>query len=162
MFRLNLALAIMWVALIGDFSFIGFLEGLVVVLLILSLTQYSKNQPNYLARVRSLLWFTITFLWDVVTASLSIARTVLTPRLNIKPAVVAIPLSITSDEGITLLANMITLTPGTLSLDVSMEKKVLYVHTYNMDDVELFRQEIKERFEKRVIKVLEQPVAKTG
>jgi multicomponent Na+:H+ antiporter subunit E len=67
-----------------------------------------------------------------------------------RPAIVAIPLDLRGDLEITLLANLITLTPGTLSLDVSSDKRVLYVHSMYVTDIAAFRSEIKNGFEKRV------------
>jgi multicomponent Na+:H+ antiporter subunit E len=73
-----------------------------------------------------------------------------------RPGVVAIPLDVQTDAEITLLANLITLTPGTLSLDVSTDRRVLYIHVMYIDndDVEAVRRKIKEGFERRVLEVL--------
>ena len=67
---------------------------------------------------------------------------------------VAIPLDAETDAEITLLANLITLTPGTLSLDVSDDRRVLYIHAMYVDDVEELRRSIKDGFEKRVMELL--------
>ena len=74
----------------------------------------------------------------------------MTPQQRMRPAIVAIPLDVRRDFEITLLANLITLTPGTLSLDVSSDKRVLYVHSMYVDDIDAFRREIKNGFERRV------------
>jgi multicomponent Na+:H+ antiporter subunit E len=71
-----------------------------------------------------------------------------------RPGIVAIPLDLEGDAAITLLANLVTLTPGALSLDVSPDRTVLYVHTMYMDDAETFRREIKQGFERRVKELL--------
>ena len=84
------------------------------------------------------------------TANLRVAIEVLTPQQRMRPAIVAIPLDVRRDFEITLLANLITLTPGTLSLDVSSDKRVLYVHSMYVDDIDAFRREIKNGFERRV------------
>ena len=60
------------------------------------------------------------------------------------------PLDLKSDAGITVLANLITLTPGTLSLDVSPDRKTLFVHALHVEDPDAFRREVKEGFERRV------------
>ncbi|MBW2487296.1 MAG: Na+/H+ antiporter subunit E, partial [Deltaproteobacteria bacterium] len=75
------------------------------------------------------------------------------PGFQMRAAIVAIPLDAESDLEITVLANLITLTPGTLSLDVSPDRKTLYVHAMHVDDVEEFRQDIKQRMERRVMEV---------
>jgi multicomponent Na+:H+ antiporter subunit E len=67
---------------------------------------------------------------------------------------VAIPLDVETDVEITLLANLITLTPGTLSMDISDDRKVLYVHAMYVDDPEALRAEIKNGFERRVLEML--------
>jgi len=71
-----------------------------------------------------------------------------------RPGIVAVPLEARSDIEITLFANLLTLTPGTLSLDVSSDKKVIYVHALYVDDAGSFRREIKEGLEKRLLEVL--------
>ena len=88
-----------------------------------------------------------------MVSSLRVAYDVLTPTLHMRPAIVAIPLDAETDLQITILANFITLTPGTLSLDVSPDRKTLYVHAMYVDDVDAFRREIKEELERRVIEV---------
>ena len=72
-----------------------------------------------------------------------------------RPGIVAIPLDIERDIEITLLANMITLTPGTLSIDVSNDKRILYVHGMHVQDLEEFKREIKDGFEKLVQEAFE-------
>ena len=90
------------------------------------------------------------FIWELVKSNLRITWDILTPRHRMSPGVVAIPLDIKGNVAITLLANLITLTPGTLLLDVSDDKKYLYVHSMYIDDPAEFRKEIKEGFEQRV------------
>jgi len=157
MFRLNIALSVAWVALIGEFSVERFVEGFVLVALTLGITHHFIGQKSsYFDRIMKLVSFVLYFLKELVVSSWRVAYCVLAPNLNnIRPAVVAIPLTVRSDEAITLLANMITLTPGTLSLDVSADKKALYVHTFNMESVEAFRAEIKQGFERRIQEVTE-------
>ena len=98
--------------------------------------------------------FLFFFLWELVKSNLRVAVDVVTPKHRMKPGVVAVPLDVDKDEEITLLANLISLTPGTLSLDVSDDKKVLYVHAMYVEDPEAFRKEVKEGFERRVKELL--------
>ena len=78
-----------------------------------------------------------------------------TPKLHMTPGIVGVPLDIKSDAEITMLANLITLTPGTLSLDVSEDKKVLYVHSMYITNREDFINGIKNGFEKRIKQLYE-------
>jgi multicomponent Na+:H+ antiporter subunit E len=79
--------------------------------------------------------------------------TVLSPDMHLKPAIIALPLDIKSDVEVTLLANMITLTPGTLSMDLSDDHSILYVHVVSVGDPEDTRQELKTGFETLVYEV---------
>ncbi len=83
-------------------------------------------------------------------------RAPIVPRSVVCPGVVAIPLDVRTDAEITLLANLITLTPGSVSLDLSEDRRVLYVHAMYIDgaDVEAYRRSIKEGLERRVLELL--------
>jgi multicomponent Na+:H+ antiporter subunit E len=94
------------------------------------------------------------FLRDLVASNLRVAYDVLTPTHYMRPAVVALPLRAKTDGAITILANMISLTPGTLSLDVSSDRSVLYLHVMYLDDEEDLRQQI-HALEDRVLALLE-------
>lgn len=94
----------------------------------------------------------ILFFRELALSVNDVAKTVLSPRRPVRSAIVAVSLDLSSDEAITLLANMITLTPGTTSLHVSEDRSVLYVHVMNASD-ESVRQ-IKEGFERSVREVM--------
>ena len=96
----------------------------------------------------------LNFLYELVKANLEVAYEVITPRLNVTPGIIMVPLDVKSDIGITVLANMISLTPGTLSIDVSNDKKVLFVHAMYLKDREKFIRGIKDGFERRILEVL--------
>lgn len=95
------------------------------------------------------------FLYELVISSFRVAREVVTLRIYSKPGIIAVPLDVRSDLGITLLANLISLTPGSLSLEVSPDRRFLYVHIMFMDDAEAERANIKNSFERRVLEVVE-------
>ncbi len=91
---------------------------------------------------------------EVVLSALSVAWLVVQPRPRLRPGIIAYPLTLTSDAGITLLANMITLTPGTLSVDVSPDKKTLYIHAIDIDSRDRLIGRIAAGFETKVLGVL--------
>ncbi len=95
------------------------------------------------------------YLKELVSASLRVAYEVLTPQDHMLPAVIAIPLDVKTDLEITLLANFITLTPGTLSIDVSADRKTLYVHEVyvKLGDTEKIKKKIKGGFEKKILNI---------
>jgi multicomponent Na+:H+ antiporter subunit E len=92
--------------------------------------------------------------WEIVVANLKVVAAVLGPRRLLRPALVAVPLDLEGEERIAALSNLISLTPGTLSLDVSPDRKTLYVHTMSTSSPDALRREIKEGFERRVMEAL--------
>jgi multicomponent Na+:H+ antiporter subunit E len=86
----------------------------------------------------------------LLAANLRVALDVLRPRLAIQPAVVAIPLDITSDAEILLLSALINITPGSVTIDLSEDRRTLFVHVMHMTTPEASRREIKTGFERRV------------
>ncbi|WP_207482638.1 Na+/H+ antiporter subunit E [Arenibaculum pallidiluteum] len=95
-----------------------------------------------------------TFLIELAKATLDTIKAVLGAQERLKPAILAVPLDVRSPEGITLLANMISLTPGTTSLDVSADCRTLYVHALHSPDTEATITGIKATLERRAQEVL--------
>lgn len=152
-FVTNLLLTFIWVALTGSFSFANYLFGYVISFFILWLISDSKDDTKYFVMLPKLIAFFFFFNYELIKANLQVAYEVITPNYQMTPGIVRIPLDVKSDIGITLLANLISLTPGTLSLDVSNDKKVLYVHAMYLTDKEKFIASIKNGFEKRILDI---------
>jgi multicomponent Na+:H+ antiporter subunit E len=94
------------------------------------------------------------FVRELVLGAVNVAWLVLQPKLVLRPGIVAYPLTVTSDLQITLLANMITLTPGTLSLDVSDDRRWLYIHAIDIASRDETIGAIAAGFETRILRVL--------
>ena len=154
-FLLNILLALGWMALGGEFNAENFVVGYILGFSFLWLGGYTTHRSRYTTKVAQIIRFALFFLWELTVANLRVAFTVISPKKDMHPGVVAIPLDIQSSAEIALLANLITLTPGTLSLDVSTDQKTLYVHAMHVYDIEDFRQGIKNGFEKRVREVFQ-------
>ncbi len=152
---LNVLLAIAWAALTGQLTPENIAGGFVLGYILLVVSRRALGSASYVTRVPKVIGFLAYFFWQLFLSNIRVAYEVLTPRLYAKPAIVAVPLDIRSDLEITVLANLITLTPGTLSLDVSSDKRVLYVHAMFVTDIEKFRADIKNGFEKRVKELFE-------
>jgi multicomponent Na+:H+ antiporter subunit E len=148
---LNVLLALAWGALVGQFDPLNLLFGFLLGYITLWITTRDLV-PAYFRKVPMALAFLGFFLWELLQANLRVALTVLSPhpKERLHPAIVAVPLDLRSPAQITLLANLLTLTPGTLSVDVSDDRRVLFIHTLYMKTPESFRREIKEGFERRV------------
>ena len=151
---LNLMLALVWMALTGKFLLVNFAFGFLLGFFILWILGRKGKNNKYFSRVPKFIGFIFFFLYELMKANLEVAFDVITPRFFMKPGIVRIPLEAKTDLEITLLANLITLTPGTLSLDVSDDKKVLYVHAMYIKSREEFVNNIKDGFEKRLLDVL--------
>ena len=95
--------------------------------------------------------YCLLVIWDIVVANIQVAWVVLSvPNAKLKPAWIVIPLDIVQPEAITVLAGTITLTPGTVSADLSSEGHSLLVHVLHTDDPDAVRDEIKTRYEARL------------
>lgn len=150
----NVMLALAWAALTGKLNSLNLLLGFALGALVLWLMGPVLGRPHYIRKLGQVISFALFFLWELFLSNLRVAYEVITPGHNMRPGVVAVPLDAQTPQEITLLANLITLTPGTLSLDVSADRKMLYIHAMYVDDIEEFRRSIKDGFERRVIEVL--------
>lgn len=153
-FLINLVLALMWAAMTARFTpgnvILGFLLGYGIL-------WFARSVPGtarYIRKVPKSVSFALFFVWKLFLANLRVAHDIITPTYYMRPGVLAIPLEARSDIEITALANLITLTPGTLSLDVSGDRRVLYLHAMFLDDPDALRREIKEGFERRLLEIL--------
>lgn len=148
-------LTLVWVALTGAPSWDQILLGAVVGWAALRWTgSVGRAGVSWVVRVPKAIGLALYFLAELVVANVNVAAAVLGPVRRLRPAIVAVPLDAESDGQILLLANLITLTPGTLSLDVSTDRRTLYVHVLHTDDPEAVRRTVKEGFERRVLEVL--------
>ena len=153
-FLINIILTIIWVFLTGSFEAINFIFGFAVNFFILWIISSKDGEDKYFKLIPKLISFFFFFLWEVIIANLQVAYEVMTIKHNMKPGIVKVPLDAETNLEITLLANLITLTPGTLSLDVSDDKKVLYIHAMYVHDREEFIKGIKNGFERRLLEIL--------
>jgi multicomponent Na+:H+ antiporter subunit E len=101
-------------------------------------------------------WISLLLLFtrELILSALKVAWLTLQPRLSLRPAIIAYPLTVTTDAQITLLANMITLTPGTLSVDVSDDRRTLFIHCIDAPSREAIINDIAGGFETKVLGVL--------
>ncbi|HEX2227120.1 MAG TPA: Na+/H+ antiporter subunit E [Candidatus Binatia bacterium] len=154
MFLWNISLAFIWAAVTGRFNLSNVVVGMILGYAVLFVAQPLMGPSSYFRRIHHALAFAAFYIWQLIIANLRVASDVLTPGARARPGVLAIPLEASSDAEITMLANLITLTPGSVSLDVSSDRRFLYLHAMYIDDVEKYRENIKKSFERRVLEVL--------
>lgn len=149
----NILLALAWAALQGNFSlstlFVGYLIGYAILAV---LGRGGVLPARFASKAVHFCALAGFFLWELMLANVRVALDVFQPR-RIRPAVVAIPLDATRDAEILLLSALINITPGSVTIDISEDRRTLYVHVMNMQTPEQTRREIKDGFERRVIRL---------
>lgn len=153
-FSINLVLAVVWAALSGKVTIASLLVGLVVGYVTLWAMQPLFPTSRYCNKAIGLLKLAVFFLWELLVSSLKVAWSVVTPLRLISPGIISIPLDLSSDTELTVLGNLISLTPGSLSLDVSTDRNHLLVHAMFIENPDDFRREIKQGMEHRVREAL--------
>jgi multicomponent Na+:H+ antiporter subunit E len=125
-------LTVVWVALWGSITAANVLGGLAVAVLLLVVLPLPEVATQGRVRPLALTRLLVVFAYELVKASLTVVRQVLDPRASLRQAVVAVPVVGTSDQLLTLLADAVSLTPGTLALEVDRPGAVLYVHVLDL------------------------------
>lgn len=148
-------LALTWAAMTGTFSGFNLLLGGAIGVLAILLLRRHLGPPRRFRQLRNGISLAALFLYELGVSAVRVAIVVLTPNLDkaLHPAIIAFPLTVKSDAEITLLANLITLTPGTLSLDVSADRRFLYVHALAYGSRESLIADIAGGFEAKVREV---------
>lgn len=148
---INIFLAVAWSGFTGQFTPGNLILGFILGYLILWVSRRAFKPSSYFEKVPQLLGVILYLFWDLVVANIRVAYLILSPLDNLRPRVIAVPLDTCSEIEMTAIANWVSLTPGTLSLDVTEDRCVLYVHSMDAPDPEKVRRDIKEGFERRVL-----------
>ena len=155
LFIYNVLISLLWALLIGKVSVGSLATGFVLGYFALALLYPSAGKKNsYFQKSTQGIRFAIYFAKELIVSSYRVSMDVVKPLPLMRPGVIGIPLDAETDLEITLLANLISLTPGTLSLDVSKDRKTLYIHAmYVLNPADL-RAEIKDGLERRLLELL--------
>jgi len=132
---------------------IAFFKGYFFGLVIIFVFRRFFHTRFYLYRVLAVIKLLLIFIRELILSNLSVLKLVLKPKLDLKPGIFAYPTVLEKDWEITVLANLITLTPGTLVVDVSPDNKLLYIHAVDIDDADEAIDSIKNTFEKAIMEV---------
>lgn len=150
---INTFIALAYMGVQGKFNLTGFLVGFALGYMALWVTQPLYGNTRYFRRVPKAMLLGAFFMIELLRSNLRVFWDVVTPGHISHPGIVGVPLSARSDMEILLVANLISLTPGTLSIDLSPDRRTLFVHVMFLDDPEAFRQSIKDGIERRVLEV---------
>ncbi len=153
---LTLTLVVVWQMLVNYVSLGTLVFGLILGIVIPLITApYWPDRPR-LKNPAMIVEFILVVLWDIVVANVVVAKTILfTRNTAMHPAWVSIPLDLRTPEAITVLAGTITMTPGTVSSDVAADGRSLLVHCLDAPDPDAVRDEIKQRYERRLKEIFE-------
>lgn len=147
----TILLALIWAAITGSYSLPNIVFGFMLGVVALYLIREQLGAVVPLGRVGRILSLALLFVKELILSAWRVAKLVLSPNMDLKPGIFAYPLKVDRDFEITLLANMITLTPGTLSVDVSEDRRLLYVHAIDCSDAAQAKRDIEEGFERKIL-----------
>jgi len=144
---LSLALLAIWLLLNNSASPGHLVLGALLAVLIPLYTRRFWPEPERVRRPGLVLRFAGRVLWDILVANFRVARLVLGPRAAIRPMFVRVPLDVEGDLAVTILASVVSLTPGTVSADLDADRTHLLVHALSEEDPADLIREIKSRYE---------------
>jgi multicomponent Na+:H+ antiporter subunit E len=146
--------AFLWVFLGTSYTVVEFTIGFVLGAIITGF--YAKlrgHRDFYLIRFFKFIKFILVCLFELCIASLEVLKLVLSPKINIKPGIIRMNVDMPTDFQLVFLASLINLTPGTLTLEISLDKKTLYIHALNIDDAEKITNGIRRSFINGILEV---------
>lgn len=149
----NLIISFMWMFLSESYTFITFIFGYILGALLLLLLNRFFPSRYYLAPIYKFFVLFLIFVRELVLSNIDIVKLVYKRKLDFEPGIFALPIDVKKDWEITLLANLITLTPGTLSVAISDDQSIIFIHAMHIDDIEESIDDIKNTFEKAIMEV---------
>lgn len=153
---LSLMLLGLWLLLVNSVAPGQILLGALLAWLIPLYTVRFWTAQVRIRRPLSLLRLAGTVLVDIVVANLAVARLIVGPMARIQPAFIRMPLRLQGNVGVSLLANIVTLTPGTLSASLSPDHSELIIHALQGHDPDAIIADIRARYEQPLLDALEQ------
>ena len=144
---LSVAVFVLWLLLVGDFSPGQLALAAVMALLLPLLAGLLQPQRAHVGRLWTVLVLGRRVLWDMLLSNIEVARRILGPERALTPGFIWVPLDLQNIHGITALASIITLTPGTLSAELTEDRRHLLVHAFKLKDADATVAEIKTRYE---------------
>lgn len=147
------AIFVVWLLLMNSVSPGNLLLALFLAVTLPWFTQRIRPKHAHIRFSRQFFAIIPILLWDIFVANFQMARQILGPEKNIRPGFVWVPLDIKSAHGLAALVGLTTMTPGKLSAELSEDHRYLLVHCFHLDDPQGVIDEIKERYEKRLLRI---------
>ncbi|MCT1903833.1 Na+/H+ antiporter subunit E [Oceanobacillus sojae] len=150
---INVLLAVLWMFLQNEYTAVNFISGYIIGILILFIIRRFLKFDFYLKRVWAIIKLIYLFIVELIKANIDVVKVVLKPKQDHQPGIVAVRTQLESNFEISILAALITLTPGTISMDFSQDSKTIYVHSIDVPDKEAMIKDIQGSFEKAIMEV---------
>ena len=132
----NLIIAVTWMFLSISFKPTTFIVGYLLGLFMLFFLRKSFSTRFYMEKVWAIIKLVLLFLKELTLSNISVLKLIIKPEMPIRPAIFAMPTVLEKDWEITLLSSLITLTPGTIVIDISDDNKTLYIHSIDFEDID--------------------------
>ena len=152
---LSVLILLSWALLLNSLAPGVLLLGAVLAWLLPLLTRRFWHQPVSVSRPLALALYVLRLTGDIITANIAVARLILGPMRRIEPRFFRYPLRLRDEFAITVLANTISLTPGTVTSDVSQDRHWLLVHALDAEDTEAMIETIYQRYERPLLAIFE-------
>jgi len=149
----NVIVAFMWMFLSESYTFLTFIFGYILGALLLLLLNRFFPSRYYLAPMYKLFVLFIIFIRELILSNIDIVKLVYKRKPDFEPGIFTYPVEVKKSWEITLLANLITLTPGTLSVAISDDQRQMFIHAMDITDKEESIEDIKNTFEKAIMEV---------
>jgi multicomponent K+:H+ antiporter subunit E len=151
---ISLVLIVVWLLLVNTVTLNALVFGAILGILIPLFTRPYWPEVPRLRSPRMIVEYGLVVLWDIVVANIEVARIILfMPKDKMRPGWISVPLDVRSPEAITVLAGTVTMTPGTVSSDLSACGRALLVHCLHAPDPDAVRDQIKSRYERRLMEI---------
>ncbi|MEG3072076.1 MAG: Na+/H+ antiporter subunit E [Peptococcaceae bacterium] len=153
---INLFIGFLWMFFQDDWSYISFFSGYLLGLAILFVFHRFISTKYYLFTIHAIVQLILIFIYELFTSSILVIGKTVKPKINIKPGIFALETSLQGDAEVTMLSLLITLTPGSVVVEVSPDNKVLYIHAMDIPELSDAVLRSKTKFEKAIKRVTRQ------
>lgn len=151
---ISLTLVVVWLLLVNTVTLNAVVFGVILGILVPVFTRPYWPEVPRLRNPAMIIEYGLVVLWDIVIANIEVARIILfMPKDKMRPGWITVPLDVRTPEAITVLAGTVTMTPGTVSSDLSACGRALLVHCLHAPDPDAVRDQIKSRYERRLLEI---------
>ncbi|HHY28019.1 MAG TPA: Na+/H+ antiporter subunit E [Desulfitobacterium dehalogenans] len=150
---INLFIGVLWMFFQDDWSILTFSSGYLFGILVLFILRRFLDSKFYLFTLQAVVELFFLFIYELFTSSIMVIREIIKPKIDIKPGIFSLETSLESDVEVTLLALLITLTPGSVVMEISPDKRMFYIHAMDIPELSDSVIRSKEKFEDAIKKV---------